>query len=129
MKLPSSPLAIENTGYVTISKPDSNPAQGFNDSRSMAATVGLPFVVHLWEDRTRGEQWVPSYDPKVLSLLSDEFLRIASNNAVENGQRIFEFKAVTPGIHRLVFEKRMGWKFTAEDRRVFQIDAADPPGS
>lgn len=95
----------------------------------MSATVDRPFVIHLWEDRTRGEQWVPSYDSKGLALLSDEFLRIASNNAVENGQRIFEFKAVTPGMHRLVFEKRMGWKFTAEDRRVFQIDAANPLGS
>ena len=95
----------------------------------MSATVDRPFVIHLWEDRTRGEQWVPSYDSKGLALLSDEFLCIASNNAVENGQRIFEFKAVTPGMHRLVFEKRMGWKFTAEDRRVFQIDAENPPGS
>lgn len=114
---------------MTISKPDSNSAHDFSDCRSMSATVDRPFVIHLWEDRTRGEQWVPSYDFKGLALLSDEFLRIASNNAVENGQRIFEFKAVTPGTHRLVFEKRMGWKFTAEDRRVFQIDAANLPGS
>lgn len=94
----------------------------------MAATVERPFVIHLWEDRTRGEQWVPSYDSKGLALLSDEFVRIAGNNAVENGQRIFEFKAVTPGAHRLVFEKRMGWKFTAEDRRVFQIEATHSSG-
>jgi predicted secreted protein len=114
---------------VTISKPDSNSAHDFSGCRSVSATVDRPFIIHLWEDRTRGEQWVPSYDSKQLALLSDEFLRIASNNAVENGQRIFEFKAVTPGAHRLVFEKRMGWKFTAEDRRVFQIDAANPPGS
>jgi predicted secreted protein len=99
------------------------------DCRSLAATVDHPFVIHLWEDRTRGEIWVPSYDPTDLALLSDEFLRIASNNAVENGQRVFEFKAVTPGVHRLVFEKRMGWKFTAEDRRVFQVEAENPSGS
>lgn len=96
-----------------------------NDGRVMTTTVDQPFVIHLWEDRTRGEQWVPSYDAKALALLSDEFLQIASNNAVENGQRSFEFKAVTPGIHLLVFEKRMGWKFTAEDRRVFRVEAAD----
>ena len=95
----------------------------------MATAVERPFVIHLWEDRTRGEQWVASYDPKLLSLLSDEFLCIASNNAVENGLRIFEFKAVKPGVHQLVFEKRMGWKFTAEDRRVFRIEAAEPSGS
>jgi hypothetical protein len=27
-----------------------------------------------------------------------------------------------PGTHRVVFEKRMGWKFTAEDRHVFYVD-------
>jgi hypothetical protein len=43
---------------------------------------------------------------------------------VENGQRTFEFKAVTPGVHQLLFEKRMGWKFTVEDRRVFRIEAS-----
>jgi len=53
--------------------------------------VDQSFFIHLWEDRTRGEQWVPAYDTKRLALLSDEFLCIASNNAVENGQRIFEF--------------------------------------
>lgn len=114
---------------MTISKSDSHLTAGAHDRRSLAATVDGSFVIHLWEDRTRGEQWIPSYDPKALTLLSDEFLRIASNNAVENGQRIFEFKAVVPGAHRLVFEKRMGWKFTAEDRRVFQIEAVGSPGS
>ena len=84
--------------------------------------VDQPFVLQLWEDRTRGEQWVISYDTKGFALLGDEFLRIASNNAVENGQRIFELKAVQPGVYQLIFEKRMGWKFTAEDRRLFKIE-------
>ncbi len=108
---------------------DSDLAADSSDSRAMATVVDRPFVIHLWEDRTRGEQWVPSYDATKLALLSDEFLRIASNNAVENGQRTFELKAVTPGIHQLVFEKRMGWKFTAEDRRVFLIQAAEQSGN
>ncbi|MDH5667200.1 MAG: protease inhibitor I42 family protein [Nitrospira sp.] len=118
-----------NVGRVTVSKSDPNSTTDSRDRRVLAATVDLPFVIHLWEDRTRGEQWIPSYDSKELALLSDEFLRIAGNNAVENGQRIFEFKAITPGTHRLIFEKRMGWKFTAEDRRVFYVEAACVPGS
>jgi predicted secreted protein len=97
------------------------PTVGASDYRKVM--VDQPFVLQLWEDRTRGEQWVVSYDTKGLALLSDEFLRIASNNAVENGQRIFEFKAVQSGVYQLVFEKRMGWKFTAEDRRLFKIEA------
>ena len=114
---------------MTIFKTDSNFAADAHGCRSLAARVGCPFVLHLWEDRTRGEQWVPVYDPKELALVSDEFLRIASNNAVENGQRIFEFQAMMPGNHRLVFEKRMGWKFTAEDRRVFLVEAVNSPKS
>ncbi|MBH0201990.1 MAG: protease inhibitor I42 family protein [Nitrospira sp.] len=104
-----------------MSGTDHSPALDGSDCR--VVTVDQIFIIHLWEDRTRGEQWVPSYDAKGLALLSDEFLRVASNNAVENGQRIFEFKAVQSGAHQLIFEKRMGWKFTAEDRRVFKIEA------
>ena len=110
-------------------RPDTTPPSDSGDCRVVTTVVDRPFVIHLWEDRTRGEQWVPSYDAKALALLSDEFLRIASNNAVENGQRTFEFKPVTPGVHQLVFEKRMGWKFTAEDRRVFRIEATNQSGS
>jgi predicted secreted protein len=109
---------------VSISSTDHNPALDGSDYRKVM--VDQSFFIHLWEDRTRGEQWVPSYDTKGLALLSDEFLRIASNNAVENGQRIFEFKAVQAGVYQLIFEKRMGWKFTAEDRRLFRIEAESP---
>ena len=91
------------------------------DAKTITATLGSSFHIHLWEDRTRGELWVPSYDHRSLVLLSDDFLRTASGNAVDAGRRTFEFRAVAPGTHRLVFEKRMGWKFTAEDRRVFCI--------
>ena len=84
------------------------------------------FVVHLWEDRTRGEQWVPTYDSRALALVGDEFLRTISNNAVDSGQRSFEFQALEPGSHRLEFSKRMAWKFTAEDRRVFQVEVLPP---
>jgi predicted secreted protein len=94
------------------------------ESRAIEAVLGQAFTIHLWEDRTRGEQWVPSYNTKALTLVDDQFLRVASNNAVENGQRTFEFQGVLPGTHELLFEKRMGWKFTAEDRQVFLIQVA-----
>ncbi len=106
---------------------DTSLAAGASDRRVIAAAVEMPFVIHLWEDRTRGEQWVPSFDNKGLTLLADDYLRIAGNNAVDNGERTFEFKAVMPGVHQLIFETRMGWKFTAEDRRVFIIEVTDGP--
>jgi len=85
------------------------------------AALNQPIEIHLWEDRTRGELWIPNYDPRVLALLSDDYLRVAGNNAVDNGQRTFEFTPLKAGTFEIVFEKRMGWKFTAEDRRVFHI--------
>ena len=100
------------------------------DVKALCTTTGATFHIHLWEDRTRGEQWVPSYDARSVALVSDDFLRIASNNAVDAGRRSFEFLALAPGMHRLVFEKRMGWKFTAEDRRVYLVgvtDGTQPP--
>ena len=93
--------------------------------KHLSVQAGQPFPIHLWEDRTRGEQWVPSYDTALLALVGDEYLRVAGNNAVDNGTRTFEFRALEPGAHRIVFEKRMGWKFTAEDRRVFLVNVAD----
>lgn len=96
--------------------------QAGDATRLIAAHVGRTFMVHLWEDRTRGEQWVPVYDSTALALTGDDYLRIASNNAVDNGRRTFEFQPLRVGTHRLVFEKRMGWKFTAEDRRVMQVE-------
>lgn len=99
---------------------------GAGAAKVIEGRLDQPIAIHLWEDRTRGELWVPSYDPSTLALLSDEYLRIAGNNAVDNGRRTFEFKALKPGDHRVVFEKRMGWKFTAEDRRVFQVTVFEP---
>jgi predicted secreted protein len=91
------------------------------DAKTLKAHVGGAVHIRLWEDRTRGEQWVPIYDAGVMPLVEDDFLRTASNNAVDAGQRTFEFKPVAVGTHRLVFEKRMGWKFTAEDRQIFYV--------
>jgi len=97
------------------------------DTKAIQVFHSSTFVVHLWEDRTRGEQWVPTYDSKSLGLVGDEFLRTVSNNAVDSGRRSFEFQALEPGSHRLEFSKRMAWKFTAEDRRVFQVNVLPPP--
>lgn len=105
--------------------PDDTAREQDGEMRSLSVRRGETFAVHLWEDRTRGESWVPSYDPAALALVNDEFLRIASNNAVDQGRRSFEFQALSAGAHRLLFEKRMGWKFTAEDRRVFVVGVTD----
>ncbi len=92
-----------------------------SEVKCLDATVGAPLVVTLWEDRTRGEQWVPVYDVRHFVLTEDDFVCTTSNNAVESGNRQFAFEPLRPGVYRLEFHKRMAWKFTAEDRRVFQI--------
>lgn len=90
--------------------------------------LGKTFAIHLWEDRTRGEQWVPDYEPEAFVMVDDEFLRTTSNNAVDAGSRTFEFQALKPGSHRLEFNKRLAWKFTSEDRRVFHVDVRKAEG-
>ncbi|MEC4674587.1 MAG: protease inhibitor I42 family protein [Nitrospirota bacterium] len=96
-----------------------------SDTKVIVATKGKPFSVRLWEDRTRGEQWVPSYDSSVLVMISDDFLRTTSNNAVDSGSRTFEFEALQVGTHQIEFQKRLAWKFTAEDRRIFVVNVQD----
>src|SRR2546426_4339653 len=95
--------------------------EGVKEEKVLETSVGETLTIRLWEDRTRGEIYVPSYDPEALALLNDEYERSFgdSNNAIDSGKRAFEFRALKPGVHRLVFEKRMGWKFTPEDRRGF----------
>ncbi len=104
---------------------DHDGLKSLGGAKVIETTLGHPIQIHLWEDRTRGELWVPTYDPTGLAMLADDYQRIAGNNAVDNGQRTFEFKVMRPGTHRVLFEKRMGWKFTAEDRRVFEVTASD----
>jgi hypothetical protein len=96
------------------------------EARALTARLNVPFYIHLWEDRTRGELWVPAFETADLVLLDDAYLRVADGNAVDSGRRTFEFKAVSPGRHRLLFEKRLGWKFTAEDRHVYYVTVSDP---
>ena len=97
--------------------------EGWKEEKAVEACVGEVVTVRLWEDRTRGEIYVPSYDPETVSLVNDDYERSFgdSNNAVDSGKRVFEFRALKPGVHRIVFEKRMGWKFTAEARRVYVV--------
>src|SRR2546422_4377397 len=99
--------------------------EGVKEEKVLETSVGETLTIRLWEDRTRGEIYVPSYDPEALALLNDEYERSFgdSNNAIDSGKRAFEFRAMKPGIHRLVFEKRMGWKFTPEDRRGYTLTA------
>src|SRR2546426_8973265 len=97
--------------------------EGVKEEKVLETSVGETLTIRLWEDRPRGEIYVPSYDPEALALLNDEYERSFgdSNNAIDSGKRAFEFRALKPGVHRIVFEKRMGWKFTPEDRRVFTL--------
>ena len=93
-----------------------------SDLKQIVVKKGCAFSINLWEDRTRGEQWVPSYDSSVFALIGDDFLRTTSNNAVDSGKRQFELEALQSGTHRLEFQKRMAWKYTAEARRVFIVE-------
>ncbi len=104
-------------------------AKPIDEAKVIEANLDQPIRIHLWEDRTRGELWVPTYDTSGLALLADDYLRIAGNNAVDNGRRTFEFTAIKSGSYQIVFEKRMGWKFTAEDRRVFQLIVSNSTAS
>ena len=44
--------------------------------KHLSVRTGQPFQIHLWEDRTRGEQWVPSYEVASMALVNDDYLRL-----------------------------------------------------
>jgi len=104
---------------------------GWALEKVIEARVGSTFIIRLWEDRTRGELYVPVYDSKALALVNDDYERTIGESAevIDAGKRAFEFRALEAGAHRIVFEKRMGWKFTAEDRRVYLVTVGGEDGS
>jgi len=106
----------------SVNEPEKELNVSSDGRKILRAGQGQCVVIHLWEDRTRGEEWVPVYDASVLALVDDDFLRTTSNNAVDSGQRTFVFQAVAPGQHTVNFDKRLAWKCTAEDRRVFLVN-------
>ena len=90
--------------------------------RIIHTRVNQPFTIKLWEDRTIAHRWHAEFDPLFISLMDDDFQRTTMATTVDAGNRIFEFKALKPGTHQLIFAKRMGVVVT-EEHRVYQIIA------
>jgi len=85
--------------------------------------VGEPFEIILWEDRTAGYSWTPQYDVEALDLLDDDYRRTVNVDTADFGKRAFTFQAKKPGAHRLTMELRIGWKFTASNRKSYLVRA------
>jgi predicted secreted protein len=91
-------------------------------SKTIQTRVNQPFTIRLWEDRTTANRWHVEFDPLSISQLDDDFQRTTIATTVDAGNRIFEFKALNPGTHTLLFTKRMGVVVT-EERRPYQVIA------
>ncbi|MEK7703105.1 MAG: protease inhibitor I42 family protein [Nitrospirota bacterium] len=90
-------------------------------TKSVSAKTGMPFKIRIWEDRTRGSRWVPTFDADQLRLLGDDYDRTRNIRVSDIGMRYFEFLPVSSGKCQIVFESRYGWKFSAEDRLTYEI--------
>lgn len=101
--------------------------EGWSQEKILETLPHHTVTIRLWEDRTRGEIYMPLYDKDAVALVNDDYDRsIGENwNIVDSGKHVFEFQALKPGVHRIVFEKRLGWRFTAEDRRVYVLIVKD----
>ncbi|MBI3804521.1 MAG: protease inhibitor I42 family protein [Nitrospirae bacterium] len=97
-----------------------------HELKKIQVKVGEPFKVRFWEDRTRGSRYVPTYDTAALKALSDEYERTRHVRTNDIGMHSFEFVATQPGNHIIEFECRYGWKFSAEDRLVYEIEVKAP---
>ena len=63
---------MENTAVSQQPGHDGARGEQDRDAKTITATLGSSFQIHLWEDRTRGELWVPSCDHRSLVLVSDD---------------------------------------------------------
>jgi predicted secreted protein len=102
-------------------------------TKTIDATAGEPFHVALWEDRTAGYSWTPRYDANAFDLIDDDYQRTVNVDTADFGRRTFTFLAKTPGEHLLVLEYRVGWKFSASNRKQYVVNirpataSAHPP--
>ena len=94
-----------------------------NDQQEKAITAkaGEAFEIRLWEDRTRGELWVSTFDAEQMVLIDDDFERKSGGTINDSGTRVFRFQADQLGTYELAFEKRLGWRFTAIKRRDYIV--------
>lgn len=87
--------------------------------------VGESFKIRLWEDRTKGGcRWVPTFDAKVLRLLSDEYERTRNIRVSDIGMRYFEFVAIVAGVTEISFESRYAWHFSADKHMCYEVTVA-----
>lgn len=93
-----------------------------HEIKKIQAKVGEPFKLRFWEDRTRGSRYVPSYDTAALRIISDEYERTRNIRTNDIGMHYFEFVATKPGRYVIDFECRYGWKFSAEDRLIYEVE-------
>jgi len=89
--------------------------------------AGGSFEITLWEDRTSGYSWTPSYDVEALDLLDDDYRRTVNVDTADFGKRVFTFQAKKAGEYPLVMELRIGWKFTATNRKSYLIRVGSNP--
>lgn len=96
--------------------------EGKNEIKKIRVKKGESFKIRLWEDRTKGSRWVADYDTAALRLIGDEYERTRNIRVSDIGMHYFEFVAMQPGQHQIEFELRYGWKFSAEDRLIYDVE-------
>ena len=78
-------------------------------AKMIKARLGTSVHIRLWRIVRGGEQWVPYYDP-VLCPGGGRFSPYRQQQCGRCRTAQFRVQPVTAGMHRLIFEKRMGWK-------------------
>jgi len=96
-----------------------------DEQKTVCVKQGNPFTIRIWEDRTRGSRWMPTFDTVAFRLLDDEFDRTRNIRVSDIGMRQFEFLPMSTGKHLIVFESRYGWKFSADQRLTYEVEVAE----
>jgi len=94
------------------------------EKKILNVRVSESFRITLWEDRTHGHSWQPILDSIPIQLLDDVYARTIHVDTADSGKRTFELMCTEAGRFEIVFEKKIGWKFSPDDRKVFVIVAS-----
>lgn len=96
----------------------------YSDPTSTIFTaVNSEFTIAIPSNPTTGYQWVESYDPSMVSLISSEYKPTKQGKEVvgAGGMQYFKFKALKAGIARISFTYKRAGDPVITDQKSFSV--------
>jgi inhibitor of cysteine peptidase len=82
------------------------------------------FTITLESNPTTGYQWIPTFNPEIINLVSHSFQPSSSRLMGAPGTEVFTFKAINHGTGSLKMVYKRSWEKEPVKEKVFPINVA-----